>query len=101
MPYDEADAQAKSNLLRLKERNLRILQSEIKITMAAFSEIFDVPEQDKNPDGTPKFDNKGVPVMIIKIPQDRGTFAEMTPARRNMIFDKAMVEADVILAKTG
>jgi len=101
MPYDEAITLAKITELDKKRRTLRNLESDVAKIIATLQHLLDREEQDKEVDGTPKVDSKGLAVLIKVMPIDEDTLEKLTPARRIVVFDKMIVAADAALAKTA
>ncbi len=101
MPYDEKIALAKIGELNQKQKALRILEHEISNITNSLQQLIDIQEQDKEANGSPKFNEKGQPVMIKVIPIDRDTLEKLSTARRTAVYDKMIVAADAVIAKTA
>jgi len=114
MPYDDQVTIDKIELLELATRKCNAYRNKARELLEAFGEIQDIvtpeqtsKEQDKNPDGTPKFDGNGRPVLIDvvipevrEIPKDRRTFGgKFTDATRSAIQTDAVAGADKLLVE--
>lgn len=101
MPFDEIIALAKIEALLQKNRDLNKLEHDTANVINSFQELLDVQEQDKETDGTPKTDQRGQPILIKVMPMDQNTLEKLTTARRNTVYDKMILAADAVLARTA